>query len=41
MTGRGSVDHARSRQTIEEIRKDREAIIVTAIPYPGEQGRAG
>ena len=32
MTGRGSVV-MRSRATIEELRKDRDAIIVTAIPY--------
>jgi DNA gyrase subunit A len=32
MTGRGSVV-MRGKATIEEIRKDREAIIITAIPY--------
>ncbi|MGA0562989.1 DNA gyrase subunit A [Ancylobacter sp. VNQ12] len=32
LTGRGSVV-MRSRATIEELRKDRDAIIVTAIPY--------
>ncbi|SCW46501.1 DNA gyrase subunit A [Ancylobacter rudongensis] len=32
LTGRGSIV-MRSRATIEEIRKDRDAIIVTAIPY--------
>ncbi|MGA0604513.1 DNA gyrase subunit A [Phenylobacterium sp. VNQ135] len=32
MTGRGSVV-IRGKATIEEIRKDREAIVITAIPY--------
>ena len=32
MTGRGSVI-MRGTETVEEIRKDREAIIITAIPY--------
>ena len=40
MTGRGSVI-MRGMATIEEIRKDREAIIITALPYPGEQGDPG
>ncbi|MFC3078379.1 DNA gyrase subunit A [Phenylobacterium terrae] len=32
MTGRGSVV-MRGKATIEEVRKDREAIVITAIPY--------
>jgi DNA gyrase subunit A len=32
MTGRGSVI-VRGKATVEEIRKDREAIVITAIPY--------
>ncbi|RAK52269.1 DNA gyrase subunit A [Phenylobacterium deserti] len=32
MTGRGSVV-MRGKATVEEIRKDREAIVITAIPY--------
>jgi DNA gyrase subunit A len=32
MTGRGSII-MRAKTNIEEIRKDREAIIVTEIPY--------
>jgi DNA gyrase subunit A len=37
-TGRGSVI-VRARATIEEIRKDREAIIVTEIPYQVNKSR--
>ena len=37
-TGRGSVV-MRSRATIEEIRKDREAIVVTEIPYQVNKSR--
>ena len=35
-TGRGSIS-LRARAEFEEIRADRQAIVVTEIPYPGEQ----
>ena len=38
--GRGSIV-MRGKVTIDTIRKDREAIIITEIPYPGEQGHHG
>jgi len=38
LTGRGSVV-MRARATIEEIRKDREAIVVTEIPYQVNKSR--
>ena len=37
LTGRGSVI-MRGQATVEELRKDREAIIITSVPYQGEQG---
>ncbi len=39
MTGRGSVI-MRGQASVEEIRKDREAIIIHSDPLPAEQGRA-
>ena len=38
MTGRGSIV-MRAKSTIEEVRKDREAIIVTEIPYQVNKSR--